>query len=68
MNDLRTKQLSDPGVKEQYGELDKAYMDQAVWAPYGNEEFTTFLSERMDFDKSYHHLLFNQDYSSFAVK
>ena len=48
--------------------LDKAYMEQAVWAPYGNEEFTTFLSERMDFDKSYHHLLFNQDYSSFALK
>ena len=43
-------------------------MEQAVWAPYGNEEFTTFLSERMDFDKSYHHLLFNQDYSSFALK
>ena len=37
-------------------------MEQAVWAPYGNEQFTTFLSERMDFDKSYHHLLFNQDY------
>ena len=23
---------------------DKAYMEQAVWAPYGNEQFTTFLS------------------------
>ena len=68
MNALRTKQLSDPDVKKQYGEMDKAYMDQAVWAPYGNEQYTTFLSERMDFDKSYHHLLFNQDYSSFAVK
>ena len=34
----------------------------------GNEQFTTFLSERMDFDKSYHHLLFNQDYTSFAIK
>ena len=29
-------------------------MEQAVWAPYGNEQFTTFMSERMDFDKSYH--------------
>ena len=55
-------------MKKQYAALDKAYMEQAVWAPYGNEEFTTFLSERMDFDKSYHHLLFNQDYSSFALK
>jgi len=61
------QQLTDD-VKKQYAELDKQYMEQAVWAPYGNEQFTTFLSERMDFDKSYHHLLFNQDYSSFAIK
>ncbi len=66
-NDLLTKQLTDD-VKKQYGALDKAYMEQAVWAPYGNEEYTTFVSERMDFDKSYHHLLFNQDYTSFALK
>ncbi|MGH3637450.1 MAG: ABC transporter substrate-binding protein, partial [Mycobacterium sp.] len=68
MNDLRTKQLNDPGVKEQYAALDKAYMEQAAWAPYGNEQYTTFLSERMDFDKSYRHLLFNQDFTSFALK
>lgn len=67
MNELLKQQLTDD-VKKQYAALDKAYLEQAVWAPYGNEEFTTFLSERMDFDKSYHHLLFNQDYSSFAVK
>ncbi len=66
-NDLLQKQLTDD-VKKQYGELDKAYMEQAVWAPYGNEQYTTFLSDRMDFDKSYHHLLFNQDYTSFALK
>ena len=43
-------------------------MEQAVWAPYGNERFATFVSERMDFDKVYHHILFNQDYSAFALK
>jgi peptide/nickel transport system substrate-binding protein len=68
MNELRTKQLEDPGVKDQYAALDKAYMEQAAWAPYGNEQYTTFLSERMDFDKSYRHLLFSQDFSSFAIK
>ncbi|MDT5266561.1 MAG: peptide/nickel transport system substrate-binding protein, partial [Mycobacterium sp.] len=67
MDDLRKQQLTDD-VKKGYAALDKAYMEQAVWAPYGNEQFTTFLSERMDFDKSYHHLLYNQDYSSFALK
>lgn len=68
MNELRAKQLTDPGVEDAYAALDKAYMEQAAWAPYGNEEYTTFLSERMDFDKSYRHLLFNQDFTSFALK
>jgi peptide/nickel transport system substrate-binding protein len=67
-DELVTKLIGDGGVEQQYADLDKAYMEQAVWAPYGNEQYTTFLSERMDFDKSYHHLLFNQDYSSFAIK
>jgi peptide/nickel transport system substrate-binding protein len=68
MNELRTKRLEDPGVEDEYAALDRAYMEQAAWAPYGNEEFTTFLSERMDFDKSYRHLLFAQDFTSFALK
>ncbi len=67
-DELLTKLIGDGGVEDQYAALDKSYMEQAVWAPYGNEQFTTFLSERMDFDKSYHHPLFNQDYTSFAVK
>lgn len=68
MNELRTKQLTDPGVKEEYAALDKAYMERAAWAPYGNEQYTTFVSERMDFEKSYRHLLFSQDFTSFALK
>lgn len=68
MNDLRKKRLEEPGVEEEYAALDRAYMEQAAWAPYGNEQYTTFLSERMDFDKSYRHLLFAQDYTSFAIK
>ncbi|MGE2712876.1 ABC transporter substrate-binding protein [Mycolicibacterium litorale] len=67
MNELLTQELSDD-VEKQYAALDRAYMEQAVWAPYGNEEFTTFLSERMDFDRSYRHLLFGQDFASFALK
>jgi peptide/nickel transport system substrate-binding protein len=68
VDELLTKQIGDGGVEEGYANVDKAYMEQAVWAPYGNEQFTTFLSERMDADESYHHLLFNQDYSSFKLK
>ena len=68
MNELLTKLIGDGGVVDQYAALDKAYMEQAVWAPYGNERFTTFLSDRLDFNESYHHLLFNQDYTSFKLK
>ena len=68
MDDLSEKQLTDPGVKEQYAALDKAYMEQAVWAPYANEERSTFVSDRMDFEKTVPHVLFTQDYSAFTLK
>jgi peptide/nickel transport system substrate-binding protein len=68
INELDTKQLSDPGVEDQYAALDKSYMEQAVWAPYGNEEFTTFTSDRINFDGVDFSLLFNLDYSSFQLK
>jgi peptide/nickel transport system substrate-binding protein len=67
MNKLSEEQLTDD-LKKQYAALDKAYMEQAVWAPYGNEEQATFVSDRIDFDKAYHHLLFSQDYSALALK
>ncbi|MGI9163511.1 MAG: ABC transporter substrate-binding protein [Mycobacterium sp.] len=67
MDELRTGQLTDE-ARKQYAELDKSYMEQAVWAPYGNEEFSTFVSERMNFDQVYYHLLFAHDYTSFALK
>ena len=68
MDELLTHQLTEPGIEDQYAALDKAYMEQAVWAPYGNEEFTTFVSDRINFDEVYHHLLFNEDYTSFALQ
>lgn len=67
MNELRTQQMSDD-VKKQYADLDRKYMEQAVWAPYGNEEFTTFVSDRVDFEKTVPHLLFNQDWAALALK
>jgi peptide/nickel transport system substrate-binding protein len=67
MDELRTGQLTDE-ARKQYAELDKSYMEQAVWAPYGNEQFSTFVSDRMNFDQVYYHLLFAHDYTSFALK
>jgi peptide/nickel transport system substrate-binding protein len=68
MNQLAQQQLTAGDVKQQYAALDKAYMEQAVWAPYGNEEHATFVSDRIDFDKTVPHLLFTQDYSALALK
>ena len=67
INELDTKQLTDPGVEDQYAALDKSYMEQAVWAPYGNEKFATFTSDRINFDDVDFSLLFNLDYSSFQL-
>lgn len=64
---LDTKQLTDPGVEDQYAALDKSYMEQAVWAPYGNEKLATFTSDRINFDAVQFSLLFNLDYSSFQL-
>ena len=68
LDELLTQQLGDGGVEDQYATIDRAYMEQAVWVPYGNEQFATFVSERMDFDKAYHHILFNQDWSALTLK
>ena len=54
-------------VTDQYAEMDKAYMEQAVWAPYGNEEFAKFTSDRVSFDDLISHLVFTVDYTSFKV-
>ena len=35
-----------PEQEAEYAELDKEYMEQAPWAPYGNRAVSTFVSER----------------------
>jgi len=66
INQLDQEQLSD--VEDQYAELDKKFMEQAAWAPYGNEEFTTFTSDRVNFDGVDFSLVMNLDYSSFQLQ
>jgi len=55
-------------AEDDYAALDRAFMEQAVWAPYGTRKLTTFVSDRIDFDEVYFHLLFQQDWTSFAVE
>jgi peptide/nickel transport system substrate-binding protein len=50
-----------------YAALDKKVMQQAPWAPYGNRELTTFVSDRINFDGVIFNPVFNQDFGSFAL-
>jgi peptide/nickel transport system substrate-binding protein len=56
-------------VADRWAALDKRAIDKSYIAPYGSEELTTFLSDRMDFENcSIVHPLYGNDYSSFCLK
>jgi peptide/nickel transport system substrate-binding protein len=55
-------------AEDDYAELDRRFMEQAVWAPYGSERFTTFASKRIELDQLYHHVLFGHDYASISLQ
>jgi peptide/nickel transport system substrate-binding protein len=57
-----------PEVEAEYAELDKKYMEQAPWAPYGNRTVSTFVSSAIDLDKVIFNLTFGQDLTSFQFK
>jgi peptide/nickel transport system substrate-binding protein len=57
-----------PDEEEQYAALDKEYMEQAPWAPYGNRVVSTFVSSAIDLDKVIFNPTFGQDLTSFQFK
>jgi peptide/nickel transport system substrate-binding protein len=65
--ELSTKQLT-PDVEQQYAALDRAYMEQAPWAPYGVRELSTFVSSDVDLDKVIWNPTFENDFTSFQFK
>jgi peptide/nickel transport system substrate-binding protein len=52
----------------EYAALDKEYMEQAPWAPYGNNATSTFVSTAIDLDKVIYNPTFGQDLTSFEFK
>ena len=52
----------------EYAELDREFMEQAPWAPYGNRAVSTFVSSAVDLDKVIFNLTFGQDLTSFEFK
>jgi peptide/nickel transport system substrate-binding protein len=52
----------------EYAELDKAYMEEAVWAPYGTNTTTTFVDSEINLDKVVFNPTFGQSLASFELK
>jgi peptide/nickel transport system substrate-binding protein len=52
----------------EYAELDKAYMEEAPWVPYGNNTLSTFVSSSIDLDEVIFNPTFGQDLTSFQFK
>jgi peptide/nickel transport system substrate-binding protein len=64
---LRTQQLGAE-QEERYAALDRAYMEQAPWAPFGARELSTFVSSDIDLDKVIFNPTFSNDLTSFQFK
>jgi peptide/nickel transport system substrate-binding protein len=57
-----------PEQEAAYEDLDREFMEEAPWAPYGNRTLTTFVSGDIDLDKVISNPTFGQDLTSFQYK
>lgn len=57
-----------PEQEAAYAALDKEYMEQAPWAPYGNRAVSTFVSSAIDVNDVIFNPTFGQDLTSFEFK
>jgi peptide/nickel transport system substrate-binding protein len=64
---LRQEQLG-PQQEAAYARLDREYMKQAPWAPFGTLSFPTFVSETVDLEKLIVSPIYGQDMTSFVLR
>lgn len=57
-----------PTVEGEYADLDREFMEQAPWAPYGTGTIPTFVSSAIDLDEVIYNPTFNQDLTSFRFR
>ncbi|HUB98381.1 MAG TPA: ABC transporter substrate-binding protein [Solirubrobacterales bacterium] len=57
-----------PRQEAEYAALDRAYMRQAPWAPFGTLTVSTFVSDAINLDNVIVSPIFGQDLSSFEFK
>ena len=66
--DALAKEELGPEQAEEYAALDKDYMEQAPWAPFGVRTLSTFVSSDVDLDKVIWSPIFSNDLTSFQFK
>jgi peptide/nickel transport system substrate-binding protein len=57
-----------PKQEAEYEALDKEFMEQAPWAPYGTRTFSTFVSSAINLEGVIYNPTFSQDLTSFEFK
>ena len=57
-----------PKQEAEYAALDREYMEQAPWAPYGTRTLSTFVSSAIDLDKVIFNPTFGHSLASFQFK
>jgi peptide/nickel transport system substrate-binding protein len=64
---LSEEQLG-PQQEKEYAELDKEYMEEATWAPYGTRTLSLFVSENINLDSAIWNPTFETELTSLEFK
>ncbi|HVW46865.1 MAG TPA: ABC transporter substrate-binding protein [Solirubrobacterales bacterium] len=67
INQLATEQLG-PKQEKEYSELDKSFMEEAVWAPYGTRTLSLFVSEDINLETAIWNPTFETELTSLEFK
>jgi len=57
-----------PKQESEYAQLDREFMEEAPWVPYGNNTLSTFVSSAINLDEVIFNPTFGQDLTSFQFK
>ena len=64
---LGTEQLG-PTQEKEYSELDKSFMEEAAWAPYGTRTLALFVSENINLETAIWNPTFETELTSLEFK
>jgi peptide/nickel transport system substrate-binding protein len=70
INDEINRLLLEPDlatVEQDWADLNRYLVESAAIAPYGHRSLSTFVSDRIDFEETYFHPVYNNDYTSFQL-